>query len=93
MGALGNTIIHHDFLWLSLAVYMGALLQDFFGALSKDIIVPFMDGMFNFDAKFDTYSFNWRGQTFKYGDIVIQLFNLIVGLTFVLSVVWALKHL
>lgn len=71
-----GSLLHHHFFWLVLAVYLGGVVEKFFTKLTADVIVPFMDAVLDFDAKAGGYAVHWRGQTFKFGDVIVQAFNL-----------------
>lgn len=87
MGKIGRTILEHEFLWLTLAVYTGAILQDFFDVYSKQIVIPFLDKTLNIEKDVEKYAEqHWQ--------LVLRSFlNLLIGATFVAIIVFLVKML
>ena len=78
MGKLGKAIIEHDILWLTIAVYSGGVLTDFFQALIGDIMYPIFASVAGSDVKNVTDATITIGQNkIKYGDFLKKLFSLV----------------
>lgn len=87
MGKLGKTILEHEFLWLTLAVYTGTILQDFFDVYSKQIVIPFLDRTLNIEKDVEKYAEqHWQ--------VVLRSFlNLLIGALFVGIIIMVVRML
>lgn len=78
MGKLGKALIEHDILWLTIAVYSGAVLTDFFQSFIGDIIYPIIAAIAGSDVKSLAEKTITIGDSkIKYGDFLKKLFTLI----------------
>lgn len=88
-----GSLLHHHFFWLVLAVYLGGVVEKFFTHFTLDVVVPFMDAMFDFDSKAGAYVVQWKGVKFMFGDVIKQAFNLLVAITMTFLVIRILMAL
>jgi large-conductance mechanosensitive channel len=79
MGVIGKTILEHDFIWLTIAVFAGGVLQDFFQSLITDILWPIINGVFGFDQKVSNDIATISGINILYGNAVKQLFRCVIS--------------
>jgi large-conductance mechanosensitive channel len=92
MGKLGKALIEHDILWLTIAVYSGGVLTDFFQAFIGDLIYPIIAAVAGSDVKsLSEKTINIGESQIKYGDFLKKLFTLIfnVALIYIFVVIIA----
>ena len=77
MGKLGRALIEHDILWLTIAVYTGGVLTEFFQALISDIMYPIFAATAGSDVKsISEKTITIGNSQIKYGDFLKKLFTL-----------------
>ena len=84
MGKLGKALIEHDILWLTIAVYSGGVLSDFFQSFIGDIIYPVLAAVAGSDVKSLAEKTITIGDSkIKYGDFLKQLFSLLFNVVLI----------
>lgn len=84
MGKLGRALIEHDILWLTIAVYSGSVLTDFFQALIGDIMYPILAAITGSDVKsISEATFTIGSSKIKYGDFIKKLFGLVFNVALI----------
>lgn len=84
MGKIGRAIIEHDILWLTIAVYSGGVLANFFQALIGDILYPILAAVAGSDVKnISESSFTIGSSKIKYGDFLKNLFSLVFNIVLI----------
>lgn len=84
MGKLGKALIEHDILWLTIAVYSGGVLADFFQAFIGDILYPILAAIAGSDVKSIAEKTVKIGNSeIKYGDFLKKLFSLVFNVVLI----------
>lgn len=82
---------NHDVVILTIAVYLGVVLTDFFKAVSRDVLSPFVSTFVEKD-RIEDYSFQLWGSTYKLGHLFVQFLNVIVAVILVLITVKLIRR-
>lgn len=88
-----DIVFESEILWLTLAVYLGSVFEQFFRAITKDILLPFLNSLTGLESEVATYKTTWRGQTIYYGDALFQLLNVLIALLITVIFLYGLHNI
>jgi large-conductance mechanosensitive channel len=70
--------VESQVLTIALGIYIGIALKDFFGAVSRDLVLPLLSPLASTEAGIGKLVINVGSIKINVGDLIVSAFNLLV---------------
>ena len=90
---VGKKVLNEDLIWLTIAVYLGGVVQTFFTSLTKDLLSPLFFAAFGKADGLENWSVSVGGQKLLVGDLLTQTLNLALAVCLVVVAVETIRLL